>query len=189
MFVTWLVSQTSGWLKAVLWKVECMLVTLLVSHFEMSPLKSPLLLNRPSRSRTNDTSHSGSGPCTASAAVASETHSLTAASSSTLLAKTLGLGEQLLPSLAQQFSFDGFKASHDVPEPLNCASAGRGSRDQREEVARDEAGRARGGERRRMCTDVCAPADKMFPRRRTTVGHRAPAGGPPSLPRRKLVAR
>ena len=56
----------------------------------------------------------------------------------------------------QQFVFRGSKASHDVPEPVNCASAGRGRRDQRGEVARDEAGRARGGERRRMCTDVCA---------------------------------
>ena len=54
-----------------------------------------------------------------------------------------GGGKQLLPSLAQQFSFDGFKASHDVPERVNCASAGRGRRDQRGEVARDEAGRAR----------------------------------------------
>ena len=59
----------------------------------------------------------------------------------------------------QHLGFGGFKASHDVPEPWNCASAGRGRRDQRGEVARDEAGRARGGERRRMCTDVCAPRE------------------------------
>ena len=44
------------------------------------------------------------------------------------------------------------KVAHVVPEFLNCASAGRGRRDERGEVARDEAGARRGAE-----ADACAP--------------------------------